>query len=65
MHSYEYHGYHSHPAMQEYHAITKQIEAGYPMHPQEVQDVIDALKEAGYPSQAILLAAMKINWDRG
>ena len=53
------------PAMQEYHAIVKQIEAGYPIHPQEVQDVIDALNEAGYPSQAILLAAMKINWDRG
>jgi len=35
------------------------------MHPQEVQDVIDALNEAGYPSQAILLARMKINWDRG
>lgn len=64
MKSYEYHAYHSHPAMQEYHALVKQIEAGYPMHPQEVKDVIDGLNEAGYPSQAILLAGMKINWDR-
>jgi hypothetical protein len=53
------------PAMQEYVAIVKQIEAGNPMHPQEVQDVIDALIEAGYPSQARMLAGMEVNWDRG
>jgi|GEM_PF-6192766 len=53
------------PAMQEYVAIVKQIERGDPMHPQEVQDVIDALIEAGYPSQAMMLAGMRVNWDRG
>lgn len=33
MQSYEYHAYHSHPAMQEYHALSAQIERGDPMHP--------------------------------
>jgi len=54
----------SDPAMQEYVAIVKQIEAGNPMHPQEVQDVIDGLIEAGYPSEARILAEMEVNWDR-
>lgn len=64
MQSYEYHAYHSHPAMQEYHALSAQIEAGYPMHPREVQDVIDELIEAGYHFQAAMLAKMEVNWDR-
>ena len=53
------------PAMQEYHALSAQIERGDPMHPREVQDVIDALIEAGYHFQAEMLARMEVNWDRG
>ena len=52
------------PAMQEYHALSAQIERGDPMHPREVQDVIDALIEAGYHFQAEMLAKMEVNWDR-
>ncbi|EQB03932.1 hypothetical protein [Sphingobium sp. HDIP04] len=64
MNQQEIYALHSHPAMQEYHAIVKQIEAGYPMHPREVQDVVDALLEEGFHFQAERLGRMKINWDR-
>lgn len=53
----------SNPALREYNALGKQIERGDPMHPREVQDVIDQLIEAGYPFQADALARTKINWD--
>lgn len=54
----------SDPAMREYHALVKRIERGEPMHPQEVQDVIDQLVDEGYPFQADALARMRVNWDR-
>ena len=52
------------PVMREYGAMMKQIERGDPMHPQEVQDMINALVEEGYDHQANMLARAKINWDR-
>ncbi|KKW92703.1 hypothetical protein [Sphingobium chungbukense] len=57
--------YNGHPAMQQYQAIVQQIERGDPMHPQEVQEVVDALLEGGFHHQAQMLAGMKVNWDRG
>ncbi|UZW54076.1 hypothetical protein NUH86_11070 [Sphingobium sp. JS3065] len=51
--------------LREYYAMTLQIERGDPMHPQEVQDMVDALIEASYYFQADKLADMKVNWDRG
>ena len=52
------------PIMREYNAMMKHIDRGDPFHPQEVQDMIDALVEEGCDFQAQTLARAKINWDR-
>ncbi|WP_097091799.1 hypothetical protein [Novosphingobium sp. Chol11] len=53
------------PVIREYQALLEQIEKGQPIHPQEVQMVIDALVEEGYHQQADHLAGLKANWDLG
>ena len=50
--------------IRDYHAIIKQIELGDPMQPQEVQEVINALRAEGYHFEAQRLARMDVNWDR-
>lgn len=45
-----------HPLTREYNAIMKQIEAGYPMHPMEIWELVVDLREAGENGWADRLA---------
>lgn len=53
------------PILREYHAMMKGIDRGDPFHPQEVQNMINALVEEGYHAIAERLASARVNWDRG
>ncbi|WP_097091243.1 hypothetical protein [Novosphingobium sp. Chol11] len=52
------------PVLREYNAMMKQIERGDPMHPREVQDMINDLVSEGYNTQAAALARAEVNWDQ-
>jgi len=49
--------------LREMSALMQQIEKGHPMHPREVQDMVDQLIAEGYPREADRLASMEANWD--
>ncbi|MCK0531788.1 hypothetical protein [Sphingobium agri] len=52
------------PVLREYNAMMKQIQRGDPMHPREVEDMINDLVAEGYNTQAAALARANVNWDQ-